>query len=169
VVQHLWVLHHVGFFIFGSEELLRPTGITPMIQSTSKMAQQIAQAAIAFEQRRTGHTPRSVTVVLSENTLVITLHGALSPAETALAQSPGGAAQVQEFHKQLFHNSAATLREEIKRITGVEVREAAAEVETTTGTVVQAFTTGTVVEVFLLACNVPSDTWSGNGQADHRS
>lgn len=34
------------------------------------MAQQIAQAAIAFEQRRTGsHVPKSVTVVLSEGTL----------------------------------------------------------------------------------------------------
>ncbi len=57
------------------------------------MAQQIAQAAIAFEQRRTGsYVPRSVTVVLSEGTLVITLHDALSPAEKALAQSPAGAA-----------------------------------------------------------------------------
>ena len=94
------------------------------------MAQQIAQAAIAFEQRRTGHVPKSVTVVLSEDTLVITLHEALSPAEKALAQSPAGAAQVQEFHRQLFANSCDSLRQEIKRITGVEVREATAEVET---------------------------------------
>ena len=36
----------------------------------------------------------------------------------------------------------------------MEVREATAEVETTTGTVVQAFTTGTVVQVFLLARGV---------------
>ena len=107
------------------------------------VAQQIAQAAIAFQQQRTGHEPKSVTVVLSENTLVITLHGALSPAEKALAKSPEGAAQVQEFHRQLFNHSADSLRQEIKRITGVEVREATAEVEPTTGTVVQVFTTGT--------------------------
>ncbi len=134
-----------------------------MIESSLTMAQQIAQIAIAFEQGRTGHTPRSVTVVLSENTLVITLHGALSPAEAALARSPAGAAQVQEFHRQLFHNSAGTLRDEIKRITGVEVREATAEVEPRTGTVVHAFTTGTVVQVFLLAGNVAADSWSGDG------
>jgi len=56
-----------------------------------------AQAAIAFEQRRTGrpHAPSSVTVVLSEGTLVITLHEALSPAEKELARTPAGAAQVQ--------------------------------------------------------------------------
>src|SRR6476659_1465862 len=131
-----------------------------MIQSDATMAQKIAQAAIAFEKKRTGHTPRSVTVVMSDNTLMITLHGALSPAERALAQSPAGAAQVQDFHRQLFTNSASTLRQEIKRITGVEVREAVAQVEPTTGTVVQAFTTGTVVQVFLLACDVPSETWS---------
>src|ERR1700759_2972763 len=101
-----------------------------MNQLKSSMAHQIAQAAIAFEQRRTGnHVPRSVTVVLSEGTLVITLHDALSPAEKALAQSPAGAAQVQEFHRQLFANSSDSLRQEINRITGMEVCEATAEVE----------------------------------------
>ena len=45
---------------------------------------------------------------------MITLHGALSPAEKALAQSPAGAAQVQEFHRQLFIDSADALRQEIK-------------------------------------------------------
>ena len=86
------------------------------------VAQQIAQAAIAFQQQRTGHEPQSVAVVLSGDTLLITLHGALSPAEKALSQSPEGAARVQEFHRQLFANSADELRQEIKRITGVEVR-----------------------------------------------
>jgi uncharacterized protein YbcI len=138
-----------------------------MIKSNVGMAQQIAEAAIAFEQRRTGHSPKSVTVVLSDNTLTITLHGALSPAERALAKSPKGAAQVQEFHRQLFINSADTLRQEIRRITGVEVCESAAEIEPTTGTIVQAFTTGTVVQLFLLARDVPSETWSGSGSPDH--
>jgi uncharacterized protein YbcI len=107
-----------------------------------------------------------VTVVLSGDTLVITLHGALSPAEKALAQSPAGAAQVQEFHRQLFANSSRALRGEIKRITGVEVREAAAEVEPATGTVVQVYTSGTMVQVFLLADSVPADTWTGNGPGE---
>jgi uncharacterized protein YbcI len=132
------------------------------------MAHQIAEAATAFERQRTGRVPKSVTVVLNDNTLVITLHGALSPAEKALAQSPAGASQVQELHRRLFNDSAGVLREEIKRITGVEVREAAAEVETTTGTVVQVFTTGTVVQVFLLAGTVPVGTWS-RGAADDQS
>jgi uncharacterized protein YbcI len=126
------------------------------------MAQQIARAAIDFEHQTTGRVPKSVTVVLSDDTLVITMHGALSPAETALALSPEGAAQVQEFHRQLFANASDALRREIKRITGVEVREAAAEVEWGTGTVVKVFTSGTVVQVFLLARGVPADTWSGN-------
>jgi uncharacterized protein YbcI len=133
-----------------------------MPQST--MAQQIAEAAIVFEQRRTGnHVPKSVTVVISEGTLVITLHEALSPAERAMSRSPAGAAQVQEFHRQLFANSSASLRQEIKRITGMEVREAAVEIDPATGAVVQAFTTGDVVQVFQLAGSIPPDTWSGNG------
>ena len=133
---------------------------------TLTMAEQIAQAASAFEQQRTGLAPHAITVVLSEETLVITLHGALSPAERALAKTPEGAAQVQEFHRHLFTISAEPLRQEIKRITGVEVREASAEVETATGTVVQVFTTGAIVQVFLLARKVPTETWSGNGQGN---
>ncbi len=134
-----------------------------MDRTRSTMAHQIAQAAIAFEQRRTGsHVPRSVTVVLSEGTLVITLHDALSPAEKALARSPAGAAQVQEFHRQLFASASDSLRQEIKRITGMEVREATAEVEPASGAVVQAFTSGTVVQVFLLAGSSPTETWKGN-------
>ncbi|HEY1859116.1 MAG TPA: Na-translocating system protein MpsC family protein, partial [Gemmataceae bacterium] len=139
----------------------------PMIQSNSVMARKIARAAIAFEQRRTGnHVPKSVTVVLSEGTLVITLHEALSPAERALAKSAAGAAQVQEFHRQLFAGSSDSLRKEINRITGMEVREATAQVEPSTGAVVQAFTTGAVVQVFLLSGSVPTETWSGSDPGD---
>src|SRR5262249_47415713 len=127
-------------------------------ETDSTVAQQLARAASAFEHQRTGHAPRAVTVVLSEDTLVITLHGALSPAVKALASSPAGAAQMQEFHRQLFANSSDSLRREIQRITGVEVRQATAEVETSTGTVVQ---------VFLLAGSVPADTWSGSGPDGH--
>ncbi len=137
-----------------------------METSDSTVAYQIAQAAIAFEEQHTGHVPKAVTVVLGEETLVITLHGALSPAEQALAQDPAGAAQVQEFHKQLFTNASEPLRREIKRITGVEVREAAAEVEPSSGTVVKVFTTGTKVQVFLLARGVAADSWSGNGSGN---
>jgi uncharacterized protein YbcI len=127
------------------------------------MAEQIARAAIAFERRRTGnHGAKSVTVILSEGTLVITLHEVLSPAEKALARTPAGAAQFRELHRQLFANSSDSLRQEIERITGMEVREAAAEVEPVTGTVIQAFTTGNVVQVFQLAGSVPTETWSGD-------
>jgi uncharacterized protein YbcI len=132
-----------------------------MDKSNPTMAQQVAVAASDFQQQRTGLVPKSVTVVLSEDTLVVTLHGALSPAEKALVQqSPAGAAQLQEYHRQLFANSCEPLRQEIKRITGVEVCEATAEVVTTTGTVMQAFTTGTMVQVFLLAHGVSAEIWN---------
>jgi uncharacterized protein YbcI len=138
-----------------------------MDKSHSAMARQLGQAASAFEQQRTGHAPKSVSVVLNKDTLVITLHEAMSPAEQALAKSPAKVAQLREFHRQLFADSSDALRQEIKRITGVEVREATAEVETVTGAVMQMFTTGTVVQVFLLAGNVPDETWSGSGLDRH--
>jgi len=131
-----------------------------MNKPNSSLAQQIAQAAKTLQHERTRHMPQSVTVVQSDGTLVITLHGALSEAEMALARSHEGAAKVQEFHRQLFANSVEPLQQEIKRITGVAVRKAAAEVETSTGTVVHAFTTGTMVQVFLLARGMPANKWS---------
>jgi uncharacterized protein YbcI len=134
-----------------------------MVKSESNMARQIAQAANEFEQRRTGRSPESISVVLSEDTLVITLHGALTPAEKVLAKTPEGAAQLQEFHRRLFLNSSESLRQEIRRITGVEVREAATEVETTTGNVVQVFTNGTTVQVFLLSQAVSAESWNETG------
>jgi uncharacterized protein YbcI len=130
-------------------------------QATKSMAEQSAQAATAFQHQRTGREPKSVSVVLSEDTLVVTLHGALSPAEQAMAQSPAGAAKMQEFHRQLFHNASDTLRQEIKRITGMDVREATAELEPKTGALVQVFTSGTMVQVFVLSGNVPSGSFNG--------
>ncbi len=133
-----------------------------MENAKGTMAQQVACAASDFERRRTGQPPKSVTVVLSEETMVITLHGVLSPAEKALAKTAAGSQQIQDYHRQLFASSSESLRQEIKKITGVDVREATAEVESTTGTVVQVFTTGTMVQVFLLAHGVPAESWSGS-------
>jgi uncharacterized protein YbcI len=124
-----------------------------MDKSDSNKARHIAQAARAFEQQTTGRPPSSVTVVLSEDTVVITLRGTLSPAEVALAKSQDGAAQLRELHRQLFTTASPPLRQDIRQITGVEVREATAELETSTGTVVQVFT---------LAQAVAADTWSGS-------
>jgi uncharacterized protein YbcI len=121
-----------------------------MNDSNLTIAQQLASVASRLQASRTGHAPQAVTVVLSEDTLVVTLHEALTPAERALARTPAGAAQVQDFHRQLFANSTAEMRQEIKRITGRDVREAIAEIETATGTVVHAFTTGAMVQVYLL-------------------
>lgn len=131
-----------------------------MKKPEATIAQQVAQAVMAFQQRTTGHTPQAVTVVLSEDTLVVTLHEALSPAEKEMAKDLVGATKVQEFHRQLFSNSSQSLREEIGRITGVQVREAVVEVEAMTGAVVQAFTSNAMVQVFRMAQNMLPDSWN---------
>jgi uncharacterized protein YbcI len=125
-----------------------------MSEPNSEMAQRVAVAACDFEQQRSGHVPKSVTVVLKHDTLVITLRGVLSSVEMDLAKGPAGAAQVQRFHRQLFMSSCDEFRQDIERITGVAVREATSEVTTETGTVVQ---------VLLLADSVTAGTWSGSG------
>jgi uncharacterized protein YbcI len=161
------VFCHVGFFmhVFDGVKLSRsvrrlggPHEGTKMNNTKTHIAQQLAHVASVLQQQRTGLAPKAVTAVLSEDTLVVTLHDALTPAEKALSQTPEGAAQVQEFHRQLFSSSSEFMRKEIKRITGREVREATAEVETATGTVVHAFTTGSMVQLFLLTPEVLAGT-----------
>lgn len=129
-----------------------------MDRSLLTPAQQIAEVATVFQQTRTGRRPKSVVAVLSEDVLVVSLDGALSPAEQALSETPEGATGVQEYHRQLFANSTDEMRQEINQITGRQVREAAVEIETATGTVVHAFTTGAIVQVFLLTPDVEPDT-----------
>ena len=123
------------------------------------ITEQLAEMASLLQQQRTGVAPNSVTAVLSEDTLVVTLHDALTPAEKDLARTPEGAAQVQEFHRQLFSSESDSMRQEIKRITGRDVREATAEIGTAPGAVVHAFTTGAMVQMFLLAPKV--DPYTG--------
>ena len=124
-----------------------------MNETDTHIPQQLSRMAGGLQEQRTGLAPKSVTAVLSEDTLVVTLYGALTPAEKALARTPEGAAQIQEFHRQLFSNESESMRREIKRITGREVREATAEIETATGAVVHAFSNGAMVQVFLLTPN----------------
>ena len=137
-----------------------------MNESHANIGKQLAQVASRFQEQRTGHPPSAVTVVLGEDTLVVTLHDALTPAEKALAKNPAGAARVQEFHRQLFANSSDTFRQEIKRLTGRDVREAAAEIEPATGAVVHAFTTGSMVQVFQLARGTATDAGTQDDSND---
>lgn len=113
-------------------------------------SKELAQIALSMQSERTGHTPKAVTVVASEETVVLTLHEALTPAEKILARSESGAAKVEQYHRALFAVSCDELRKEIQRLTGRKVREAAVVVEPATGAIVHAFTSGTVVQIFQL-------------------
>ena len=121
-----------------------------MKETNSDIVHQLARLASRFQEQRTGHAPKEANVVLDDDLLIVTLRDALTPAEKALARSPKGAAQVQDFHRQLFADSTDEMWREIKRITGRQVREASAEIETATGAVAHAFTSGAMVQVFLL-------------------
>jgi uncharacterized protein YbcI len=118
--------------------------------SPNAFAKQLAEIALRLQGERTGHAPKAVTVVASEETVVLTLHEALTPAEKILASTESGAATVERYHRALFAVSCDELRREIQRLTGRKVREAAVVVESATGAIVHAFTSGNVVQIFQL-------------------
>ena len=132
-----------------------------MDTAENTMAQQVSDAIVRLQTARTGYAPKGVTVVLSGETLVVTLQDALSPAEISLSKTAEGAAQVQHYHRRLFETSAMELQLEIERITGVAVRESALEVETATGVVVHAFTGGVMVQIIRLSGSIPVEIWDG--------
>jgi hypothetical protein len=54
VVEYLRVFHHVGFFGFWWYETVDTSRDDPMDKSSVTVAQQIAQAAVALQEQRTG-------------------------------------------------------------------------------------------------------------------
>lgn len=130
-------------------ETATPTSENPTAEIWA--AKQLTDVARQFETHRTGRAPNSVTAVMVDNKLVITLRGALSTAEQEAVKTPDGAAQIREAHRQLFLTTSASLRHEIETIVGVDVLEATSEVTTLNGTVVLDF---------LLASGVVASTWT---------
>jgi len=118
--------------------------------SSSAVSKELADIALAMQSERTGHTPKAVTVVASDETVVVTLHEALTPAEKILVRTEAGASQVEEYHRALFAVSCNELRREIQRLTGRRVREAAVVMEPASGAIVHAFPSGTMVQIFQL-------------------
>ena len=118
--------------------------------SSAAMSKELADIALAMQSERTGHTPKAVTVVASEETVVVTLLEALTPAEKILVRTEAGASKVEDYHRALFAVSCNELRREIQRLTGRRVREAAVVIEPASGAVVHAFTSGTMVQIFQL-------------------
>lgn len=139
---------------------------------SADFSKQLAEIALSMQSERTGHSPKAVTVVATDETVVLTLHEALTPAEKILARSESGAAKVEQYHRALFAVSCDELRKEIQRLTGRKVREAAVVVEPATGAIVHAFTSGTVVQIFQLephgvathvAAGLPHDSGDSSG------
>ena len=78
MVEYLRVFRHVGFFLDfwqGASNAGSPPASTEdkniMEKSLTSMAKQVARAASEFQRQRTGHTPQSVTAVLSGDALMV--------------------------------------------------------------------------------------------------
>lgn len=138
-------------------------------KQTGTMAEQIARAVCDFQCETTGHCPKAVSVVLGDDTLVITRHEALTPAEKASARNAEGAAKVQEFHRQLYATSSESLQKDIRRITGRQLQEAMTDVEPTAWAMKHVFTTGTIMQMFRLAPGVLSETGADGDSNDLQS
>lgn len=126
------------------------------------MEQQVKDVVTKFQMEMSGHAPTKVTVTLEQETLIVTLIDALSPVEVTLSQTEIGAAQVQEYHDRLFKSSLPGLREELQRVMGVAIKDAAVKFETDNGVVTHTFVNGTVIQLFRLESGIPVSKWNGD-------
>ena len=65
-----------------------------MDKTESTMAQQLADVVKTFQLQQTGRAPTNVTVIISEDTLVVTLHEALIACRAGAGQEPRGCRQI---------------------------------------------------------------------------
>ena len=72
---------------------------------------------------------------------------------------------MEDYHRALFAVSCEELRQEIQRLSGRTVREAAVVLEPATGAIVHAFTSGTVVQIFQLESPEAARESAGEGPA----
>ena len=112
-----------------------------MNTSGPTMAHQIAQAAISLEKRLTGHERKWRVAFMNDDPIVIAVHASLTADEVAQTQCMGGGARIKEVHRALFAACRNSMRQEIERITGMEVSEASVDTEPAAGGVVLLFET----------------------------
>jgi len=134
--------------------------VAEMNSPRSDIADKVAKAAMALQIRELGMAPYLVVVVASEDALVVTMCGILTPRDNNLAHAAKGSADSQPFHEQHFAQSLEPLRQEIERIADIPVLKSSLDVDETTGSVVYTFTTGNVLSVCLLAEHTRADDWT---------
>ena len=64
------------------------TDMSKQVLSDSVL-KELAQIASSMQAKRTGHAPKAVTVVASDEMVVLTLHEALTPAEKKILDEAG--------------------------------------------------------------------------------
>ena len=84
-----------------------------MNETSLHISQQLAHVASVLQQQRTGLAPKAVTAVLSEDTLVVTLHDALAATiEAVLEAQESHAAHVTAAYRLTFDQQADAYRVE---------------------------------------------------------
>ncbi|QEL19858.1 Na-translocating system protein MpsC family protein [Limnoglobus roseus] len=109
-----------------------------MDQSRTTVGQKIAQTVREIERRHMRHRRDWVAVFLNEETVVIAVHGILTAAESAIADT---SAELREFQQRLFANIALVQR--IESLSGMGVLDTTVELDPTTGDLALLFRTDT--------------------------
>ena len=93
-----------------------------MIRPIISVTQEVVRAAVAFACQRTGQVPGFVDVAESEDGFVITMYDWGTVGEHPSTPSAAATLELRERYLYEFSGSSNWLRQEIRRITGSQVR-----------------------------------------------
>ena len=110
------------------------------ISNEERLKGQLTEAVIAFQRDQMSVTAESVWVDLHPGALVVTVRGAISPAEQSCARDGKGRELLDRFYSRLFEVSKRTLEEAVEAILGLPMRQSRLCVDTESGAQVILFT-----------------------------
>jgi uncharacterized protein YbcI len=153
---------HTPFAVFDAPFFTRPGHDAPAIGRSSarrldgRVARRVAHAVGGFEHRLLGRVPSSVTVVVKDDSMVLTVCETFSPMERRLARTDEGRERLRAFHRFLFSATRDAFREHVREHTGIDLCGALAHVDADAGSIFKTFTTGADIECFLLGDALPA-------------
>ncbi len=88
-----------------------------------------------------GEIEKNTTTKISNETILIRLKNAISPAEKYLMQDPEGARTIKELKGKIIENIKPKIKNIIKKLTGTKVSNIYSDIDTKTGERIVIITT----------------------------
>ena len=103
------------------------------MDNQESVKQRVVEAVVKFEKDQMSVTPESVSVDFHPNAVVVTLQGAMCPAEKQYARNKQARALLEGFYSQVFDATKPILEASIEDVLGQRVERSRLSVDPESG------------------------------------